>query len=189
MIRRTALIMALAAGSLAAGENLSVGLLARWTTWNVSGGPAQTPGWIGRADPLPYGHPGGDIDIEYKIHKTGLFGEVYGDPHRSGEATGIDVGLRRDFFHYKRFSFYGQASAGAFKTVSWLEYCWSYEYQNGDCHAGDKPPEICWWFNIAMGAGPRLAVTKHVAIEGRIEYLDPYSVGPRWGMELGLRIR
>lgn len=159
--------------------------MASTTTWGLGFYDLQTPGWTA----VVGGHPGGIIDLQYDLKGLGIFAEAAGDPHRPTEATGFSMGVRHDVGRKGPFHFYAQMSAGVFMAPSFLEYCGSYEYRHGDCGAGNKPPENCFWLSYNGGLGLRIQVTKKFAIEpARAEYLSPYGIGPRYRFSAGFRV-
>lgn len=173
------LLLALCA--LSAHAQLSMGFMASTTTWGTGFYDLQTPGWVAVAG----GHPGGLIDLQWK---SGYL-ELGGDPHRPREASSILAGLRHDLYHRGRVHLYGQVSAGVFMAPSFNEYCWSYEYENGDCGAGLMPPEYCWWFTTSVGGGARIQIKPKFSLEpARFEYLAVYGIGPRYRFSAGFRV-
>jgi hypothetical protein len=148
------------------------------TSWTAKFDYAQTPGWDQKV------HPGGLVDFQWKH----LFGEAAGDPHRIYEVSELAGGLRTDFLRRKHFAIFGQVALGVYEAPSWIEYCGSYEYLGGDCHAGGKPPEYCWWFTTDVGGGIRIPLSRRFALEEKIEYINPYAIGPRWRFSSGFRI-
>ena len=164
----------------------SFGGSATYTTWTAKFDFAQSPGkgWEVK------GHPTGLIDVQWRY----LFGEAVGDPHRTGEASELAGGVRYDFLRRRHIAIFGQVALGIFEAPSWLEYCGSYEYLGGNCGAGAKPPEYCWWFTTDVGVGVRIPLRRRDsmfarwALEEKVEYLNPYAIGPRWRFSSGFRV-
>lgn len=156
----------------------STGLSAAETSWNYNFQPLQTPNWDQKL------HPSGVVDVQWRH----VFVEAGGDPHRPRESSTLGAGFRADLLRVRRFSLYGQVSVGGVLAPSFLEYCGGYEYKP-DCHAGNEAPEYCWWWSLNAGLGTRVRLTRHLALEPlRVEYLNPFAIGPRWRLGSGFRV-
>lgn len=175
-------LLLLATFTIAAqAQNWSIGGMTGINTWDTGFHDLQTPGWVAHWG----GHPVGVIDLQWKSGYV----EIGGDPHRPKEATSAFAGLRHDLVKRGRWSLYGQVSAGVFEAPSFLEYCGSYEYRNGDCGAGNLPPEYCPWLSLNAGAGVKVRLSKRFWLDlGRGEYIAVYGIGPRFRFLTGFRI-
>lgn len=175
-----AVLLVLLSAHVCWGSEVTATFLANDTSWDVGFNDLQTPGWV--ADPLG-GHPGGSFGIAYKL----FYAEIGGDPHRPREATTVVGGIRHDIVHFRRLHFYGQGGVGMLMAPSFLEYCGSYEYRNGDCGAGNEDPEFCWWFMLHAGVGLNLHLPHGITWEiGRFEYYAPYAISPRYRVSTGV---
>lgn len=187
----------------------SIGLTAGPTTWDTGFDDLQTPGWPEHLG----GHVVGEVELQYKYRNFGIFASLAADPHRWGENRAAMAGVRHDIVSYKRLHFYGQASVGILEAPSFLEYCGSYEYRKGDCHASashtvetyvgwgggvrevdvttpGSSPEFCNWINLSAGFGVRLDLSKHFDLElARGTYEAVYAISPRFAFRTGFRIK
>ena len=171
---------------------LAGGLHAQWSLAGYAGltcwgakceSNAVPPGW-------GYGltqraHPVGAVEAQYQWRKVGIFGQLEGDPHRAGEASGLMVGLHRDFFHVKRLAVFGTAGVGIFKGPNWAQYGCTYEWMN--CYV-EGPPEECWWEVTDLGVGSRERLSNHLSLEQVADYKSVYGIGPRWSFKVGFRV-
>jgi hypothetical protein len=178
---RYLLLLAVSCLGIQAQGPFTLGFRAGADSWDANFG--SLPGWGTRL------HPRGGIDFTFQptSWKVGLFAGLDGDPHRSGEASSIDFGLRGDILKHGRHAFTGLASVGLFKGPNWSEYGCTYEWPY--CHI-TGPPEECWWATVTMGLGWRINISPHWALEPiTVEYPSPYGIGPRWRFSTGFRIR
>jgi len=125
-------------------QSLSVGARAALVSWNEKFAPL--PLWGTRI------HPAGDIDVAYKPKdwplQMNIFVEAGADPHRTGEATSISVGMRADVYRHgqlkgnprmPKFAVTAEAAIGVYEAPSFNAQCGGYEEQY-DCEAAHKVP-------------------------------------------------
>lgn len=187
----------------------SIGLTAGPTTWDTGFDDLQTPGWPEHLG----GHIVGEVELEYKYKDFGFFASLAADPHRWGENRAAMAGVRHDIVSKGRFHLFGQASMGILEAPTFEDYCGSYEYKKGDCHAsarvcfmqleaygggaqeeehcnGPFNPTYCNWLNLSAGFGLRINLSKHFDLEpARATYEAVYGISPRFAFRTGFRIK